>query len=165
MMEAMTRNYIVIVYIALCVLQVSCQVSLIRNFNPEDCIIERTVVTLNCTVKDRNNGFGATVINGSHSVFNCPSDYSIEENMLYLRHSEMESSEAFCGELVSGRLMEVELNETGSSVYIAQIIINTTIDMNGGSIECRELGKNDSQQIMLANIKGMYSCACMDLMS
>ncbi len=137
--------------IALHTSQVSCQVSLIRDYDP-DCIIEGTVITLNCTVEDRNDGFGATIIDGSHVIFNCSSVNTIADNKLYLQHSQMQSSEASCGDFVSGRIVEV-VNGT----YIAQIIITTTIDMNGEYVECSELGMLDSQRIQLANIsEGIY---------
>ena len=147
-----TMKYAVV--LALCALQVSCQVILTRNFDPQDSIIEGTVVTLTCMVEDRNDGFGATIINGSQAIFDCPSVTRIVSDSLYLRHSQKQSARAFCGELVSGRLMEVELNGT-TSVYTAQISITTTIAMNGGYVECSEQGKNDGRRIILANIIGI----------
>ena len=139
--------------IALHTLHVSCQVSLIRDYDP-DCIIEGTVITLNCTVEDSYDGFGATIINGSQAIFDCPSVNTIADNKLYLEHSQMQSAEASCGHFVSGRIVEV-VNET----YIAQIDITTTIDMDGKYVECRELGMQDLQRIQLANIsEGIYIC-------
>ncbi len=138
---------IFVAIIALYIFQVSCQVSLIRNFDPQDCIIEGTVITLNCTINDRHNGFGATVIYGSQAIFNCPSVNTITDNKLYLQHSQMQSATSSCGDFVSGQIVEV-INGT----YIAQIFITTTIAMNGEYVECSELGIEDHPRIQLANI-------------
>ena len=136
--------------IVLCALKISCQVSLVRNFDPNDCIIEETVVTLTCTVEDRNNGNGATVINGSQSIFDCPSVSKVENNIIYLRHAHMESATAMCGELISGRIVEVQ-----NGTYITQIYIATNVSMNEGYVECREFGQQGSSRIQLANIEGV----------
>ncbi len=142
---------IVLAMIVLCALQISCQVSLIRdNFDPQDCIIEGTVVTLNCTVEDHNNGFGATIINGSKVIFDCPSFNTLENNTLYFRHLSMQSAIAICGDLVSGRIVEVR-----NGIYITQINITTTFAMNGGYVKCRETGIQGSLQLQLANIQGI----------
>ncbi len=142
---------IVLAIIVLCALKISCQVSLVRNFDPqEECIIEETVVTLTCTVEDRNNGNGATVINGSQSIFDCPSVSKVENNKLYFRHAHMESATAICGDFVSGRIVEVQ-----NGTYITQIYITTNVSMNGGYVECREFGQQGSSRIQLANIKGV----------
>ncbi len=141
---------IVLAIIVLCALKISCQVSLVRNFDLQECIIEETVITLTCTVEDRNNGNGATVINGSQSIFDCPSVSKVENNKLYLRHSHMESATATCGELVSGRIVEVQ-----NGTYITQIYIATNVSMNEGYVECRDFGQQGSSQIQLANIEGV----------
>ncbi len=140
-------NIIVLAIIALHTSQVSCQVSLIRNFDPQDCIIEGTVITLTCTVEDRNNGAGATIIDGSQAIFNCPSFNTVDNNKIYLRHIHLQSAMAFCGDFVSGQIVELT-----NGIYIAQINITTTIAMNGEYVECSELGAQDRQQIQLANI-------------
>lgn len=137
--------------ILLSALKISCQVSLIRdNFDPQDCIIEGTVVTLTCTVEDHNNGFGATIINGSQTIFDCPRLNTVEIDRLYFRHSNKQSSTATCGDVVSGQTVEVR-----NGTYITQINIITKFAMNGGYVECREFGIQDSPQIQLANIKGI----------
>ncbi len=130
--------------------QVACQVNLTKNFDPKDCIVEGTVVTLTCTVEDRKNGSVATIISGSQAIFDCPSVNTVEDNRLYLQHSEMESAVAYCGDFVSGRLVEVL-----KFVYIIQINIITTIEMSGGYVECSELETQDSEEIQLANIIGI----------
>ncbi len=146
-------DFRILMVLAMIALQapVSCRVSLIGNFDPQDYIVEGTVVTLNCTVEDRN-GTLATIIDGSQAIFDCPSMNTIVSNRLYLRHSHMESARAVCGDFVSGRITEVELN---GSLYIAQIDITTTIAMNGGYVECRERVINDKQRILMPNIVGI----------
>ncbi len=147
---------IYMIAIALQMLQapVSCQVSLMGNFDPQDYIIEGTVITLTCTVEDpAATSLRATIIEGSPAIFNCTSVNYIVSNRLYLSHSQMESATATCGELVSSRIVEVQSGIP--SVYIAQINITTTISMNGGYVECREQKINDTQRILMPNIIGM----------
>lgn len=144
----------VLAIIALHTRQVSCQVNLTGNFQPQDSVIEGTVIILICTVEDRNDGFGATIISGSPAIFDCPSTSFADNNKVFLRHIHMQSATALCGELVSGRIVDVVQNGI-VFVYIAQINITTTIAMNGGYVNCSELGKNDDQQIQLPNIIGI----------
>ena len=153
----------VLAMIALHTLQVSCQVNLTANFDTQDSIIEGTIITLTCRVEDRNNGHGATIISGSQAIFNCPSFNTVHSNRIYLVHIHLHTAIAECGELVFGRIVEVQNGTT--TVYIAQIYIVTTIAMNGGYVECSELGQDGSQQIQLSNIIGRVNydrlyCAC-----
>ncbi len=131
--------------------QVVSQVRLTGNFDSQQSIIEGTVVTLNCSVKDRNNGLGATIISGSQAIFDCPNEDNTNENrMLTLQHLDKQFATAVCEPYVSSQIVEV-VNGT----YITQITIITTTAMSKESVECRKLGMNDSQQIQLPNIIGM----------
>ena len=115
---------------------------LTSSFDPKACIEAGSSVTIDCTVEDLHQGQGGTVWTGSPSIFDCPNAFSLLNNQIFLCHQ----NEFLCSEedRVNGTLVGTcgpsvcaQLYSTNRTHYVSTLTIqNTTVAMDGGSIEC-----------------------------
>ena len=138
--------------IFLCCCQQVYSQQLETNFDLLSCIKEGTTVTLTCMTEGPLE-HGATIWSGSPQIFNCPSNNSVSNNQLYLRHLHSPEATAKCGEHVSANLHSTN-DSSRVTVYTSTIYITTTLDMNGGSVMCSTY-QNQSVQL---NIEGLFFC-------
>ena len=97
--------------------------------------------TVNCTVEDAK-GVGATVWNGSPSIFDCSSQNSFSNNrisLIHFQYSQENPARGKCGSVTAHSVSWYTKNET--KFTSALTIPETDLSMNGSVIGCSFVGQ------------------------